>query len=276
VSYETLLYEERDGVAIVTLNRPEVHNAFNYAMQQDLKHLWTSLRTNDDVRVVVLTGAGEKAFCSGIDREESIQQGFLNENRTLPRAATGGHVSTPYMYNDPGSNINPKQNDMWKPVIAAVNGMACGGALYMLGEVDIIIAAEHATFFDPHVSYGMVSGFESMHLLQKLPLGETLRVVLLGMHERMSAARAHQLGLASEVVPAEDLLDRALWVANAIASSPPLAIQGTVRAVWMTHELSRREALAQISTFVTLGTTRENIAEGQAAFHGERPKWQLR
>jgi enoyl-CoA hydratase/carnithine racemase len=275
-SYETLLYEERDGVAIVTLNRPEVHNAFNYAMQQDLKRVWTSLRTNDDVRVVVLTGAGEKAFCSGIDRMESIQEGYLNEKRTLPRAATGGHVSTPYMYNDPGSNINPKQNDLWKPVIAAVNGMACGGALYMLGEVDIILAAEHATFFDPHVSYGMVSGFESMHLLQKLPLGETLRVVLLGMHERMSAARAHQLGLVSEVVPAADLLDRALWVANAIAASPPLAIQGTVRAVWMTHELSRREALAQVSTFVTLGTTRENIAEGQAAFQGERPKWQLR
>jgi enoyl-CoA hydratase/carnithine racemase len=122
----------------------------------------------------------------------------------------------------------------------------------------------------------MVSGFESMHLLQKLPLGETLRVVLLGMHERMSAARAHQLGLVSEVTPAADLLDRALWVANAIASAPVLAIQGTVRAVWMTHELSRREALAQVSTFVTLGTTRENIAEGQATFQAERPKWQLR
>ena len=73
--------------------------------------------------------------------------------------------------------------------------MACGGALYLLGESDIIVAAEHATFFDPHVTYGMVAGFESMHLLQKLPLGETLRVALLGAHERMSADRAYQLGL---------------------------------------------------------------------------------
>lgn len=273
-SYETLLYEERDGVAIVTLNRPEVHNAFNWKMQSELKDLWTSLRTNDDVRVIVLTGAGEKAFCSGIDREESIQRGYLERQKDVPHA--GGQVSTPYQYNDPGSQINPKTNDLWKPVIAAVNGMACGGALYMLGEVDIIIAAEHATFFDPHVTYGMVAGFETVHLLQKLPLGETLRVQLLGAHERMSAARAHQVGLVSEVVPAGELLDRAMWVANAIASAPVLAIQGTVRAAWMAHDMTRRQALQQVSTLVTLGTRRENIASGQETFRGGHAEWRLR
>jgi enoyl-CoA hydratase/carnithine racemase len=270
---ETLLYDERDGIAVVTLNRPEVHNAFNMAMQRELRRLWTSLRTNDEVRVVVLTGAGEKAFCSGIDREESIQRGYLEKQPVEGRA---GQVSTPFMYNDPGSNINPKQNDMWKPVIAAVNGMACGGALYMLGEVDIIIAAEHATFFDPHVTYGMVAGFESMHLLQKLPLGETLRVALLGANERMSAARAHQLGLVSEIAPAAELLDRAMWVATAIAEAPVLAIQGTVRAIWMAHELSRRQALSQVSTFVTLGTQFENIQSGQQTFRTSRREWKLR
>ena len=273
-NYETLLYEERGGVAIVTLNRPEVHNAFNWQMQSELKDLWTSLRTNDDVRVVVLTGAGEKAFCSGIDREESIQRGYLERQKDVPHA--DGQVSTPYQYNDPGSRINPKTNDLWKPVIAAVNGMACGGALYMLGEVDIIIAAEHATFFDPHVTYGMVAGFETVHLLQKLPLGETLRVQLLGAHERMSAARAHQVGLVSEVVPAGELLDRAMWVANAIASAPVLAIQGTVRAAWMAHDMTRRQALQQVSTLVTLGTRRENIAGGQETFRGGHVEWRLR
>ena len=155
-SFETLLYEEREGVAVVTLNRPEVHNAFNLKMQHELHHLWTSLRTIDEVRAVVLTGAGDKAFCTGIDRMEAIQEGYLD--RSEIRQSATGRVSTPFMYNDPGSNINPKANDLWKPVVAAVNGMACGGALYMLGEVDIIIAAEHATFFDPHVSYGMVAG----------------------------------------------------------------------------------------------------------------------
>lgn len=272
-SLKTLLYEERDGVAILTLNRPEVHNAFDQTMQDELRHVWRSLRANDDVRVVVLTGAGNKAFCTGIDREETIQQGYLKGAETR---STAGQVSTPFMYNDPGVNINPKQNDLWKPIISAVNGMACGGALYLLGESDIIIAAEHATFFDPHVSYGMVAGFESFHLLQKLPLGETLRLALLGAHERMSAARAHEVGLVSEVVPADELLDRAMWVANAIAASPVLAIQGTVRAVWMAHELSRRQALTQVSTFVSLGTTYENIESGQQQFQSAPRKWRLR
>ena len=269
--YETLLYEEDDGVAIVTLNRPEVHNAFNNQMQQDLRTMWRSLRTNDDVRVVILTGAGDKAYCSGIDREETIQQSYLEGKRQ-----DTGLVSTPFMFNDPGMNILPKQNDLWKPVISAVNGIACAGAMYLLGESDIIIAAEHATFFDPHVTYGMVAGFESTHLLQKLPLGETLRVMLLGAHERMSAARAHQLGLVSEVVPLADLMERSMWVARAIASAPIMAIQGTVKAAWVAHEKSRRQALAEVSTYVMLGTTRDNIADGQETFRGTRIEWQLR
>jgi enoyl-CoA hydratase/carnithine racemase len=273
-SFETLLYEERDRVAIITLNRPEVHNAFNMTMQYELRSIWTSLRTNEEIRAVILTGAGEKAFCTGIDRMEAIQEGYL-ERPEIRRSATG-RVTTPFMYNDAGSNINPKENDLWKPVVAAVNGMACGGALYMLGEADIIIAAEHATFFDPHVSYGMVAGFESTHLLQKLPLGETLRVALLGAHERMSATRAHQLGLVSEITPADELMDRALWVANAIAASPVLAVQGTLRAVWMAHEASRQAALKQVSTIVSLGTAFDNIEEGQQAYQSTRPEWRLR
>ena len=276
-TYDTLLYEEEDGVAVVTLNRPEVHNAFDQQMQGELRELWQSLRRNDDVRVVVLTGAGEKAFCTGIDRAESIEHGYLvdEERRRTMRNRTGP-VSTPFQYNDPGVNINPKENDLWKPVVAAVNGMACGGALYMLGEADIIIAAEHATFFDPHVTYGMVAGFESMHLLQKLPLGETLRLALLGAHERMSAARACQMGLVSEVVPLAELMERAMWVARVIASAPVYAVQGTVRAVWMAHDLSRRDARAQVSTFVTLGTQFDNIAGGQETFQTTRPEWRLR
>jgi enoyl-CoA hydratase/carnithine racemase len=273
-SFETLLYEEKDHVAVVTLNRPEVLNAFNMAMQHELRTVWTSLRTNENVRAIVLTGAGDKAFCTGIDRMEAIQEGYLD--RTEVQESVTGRVTTPFMFNDPGSNINPKENDLWKPVVAAVNGMACGGALYMLGEADIIIAAEHATFFDPHVSYGMVAGFESTHLLQKLPLGETLRVALLGAHERMSASRAHQLGLVSEVTAADELLDRALWVANAIAASPALAVQGTLRAVWMAHEASRQAALKQVSTLVSLGTAFDNIEEGQASFQDKRPEWRLR
>ena len=93
------------------------------------------------------------------------------------------------MFNDPGSHICPKANDLWKPIVTAVNGMACGGAFYFLGESDIIIAAEHATFFDPHVSYGMVAGYETAHLAQKVPFGEALRIALMGGPSAISAAR---------------------------------------------------------------------------------------
>ena len=275
-AFETLLYEERDGVAVVTLNRPEVHNAFNLAMQRDLRELWRSLRTNDDVRVVILTGAGAKAFCVGIDREDSVGKFLDDPGRERRHREASGRVSTPFMFNDPGANLNPKHNDMWKPVIAAVNGMACGGALYLLGEADIIIAADHATFFDPHVTYGMVMGFETVHLLQKLPFGETLRLALLGAHERMSAERAREVGLISEVVPADELLERAWWIAEKIASAPPLAIQGTLRAAWLAQELSRRAALSQVSSLVSLGTTYDSMRAGQETFRNQRDEPRIR
>src|SRR5580700_10886902 len=98
-------------------------------MQRELKDVWRSLRRNDDVRCVVLTGAGDKAFCTGIDRTETMGDGSAEVDDKVV-----GSRGTPFMFDDPGENICPKQNDLWKPVIAAVNGMACGGAFYLLGE----------------------------------------------------------------------------------------------------------------------------------------------
>jgi enoyl-CoA hydratase/carnithine racemase len=270
--FETLLYEERDGVAWVTLNRPEVHNAFDSRMQRELFELWRALRTDDGVRVVVLTGAGDKAFCTGIDRTETI--GTPESERRPGRV---GRTSTPFMFDDPGASIGPKSCDLWKPVIAAVNGMACGGAFYMLGEVEFIIAAEHATFFDPHVTYGMTAAFEPMHMLQKMPFHEIMRLSLLGNHERMSAKRAHEIGLVSEVVPAATLHETAEWAAAAIASAPPLAIQGTLRAIWAARELTRQQAIGLGYAFIGLGTNQESIRQGQEFFaSGKRIKWRLR
>jgi len=274
-SFETLAYSERDGVAYVTLNRPERHNAFNSLMQRELRSLWRGLRRHDDVRAVVLTGAGEKAFCTGIDRRE--QMGGDTDETTDDDVVGGGSGETPFMFNDPGDNIGPKSCDLWKPVIAAVNGMACGGAFYMLGEVEFIIAAEHATFFDPHVTYGMTASFEPMHMAGVMPFCEIMRVSLLGNHERLSAARAHEIGLVSEVVPGGELLERAGWAAGVIASQPPLAIQGTVRALWSAREMGARRALRFGYTYVAMGTSPDSIAEGQRAFEsGQRIEWRLR
>jgi len=271
--FETLLYEERDGVAWVTLNRPDRLNAFNSLMQRELHALWRGLRRHDDVRCVVLTGAGDKAFCTGIDRMEQMGDG--QDDTTDPDIVGSG--STPFMFNDPGDNIGPKSSDLWKPVIAAVNGIACGGAFYMLGEVEFIIAAEHATFFDPHVTYGMTAAFEPIHMHDRMPFGEIMRLSLLGNYERLSAQRAHEVGLVSEVVPKEQLHDATAWAANAIASQPQLAIQGTVRAIWAARELSNRQAVALGYAFVGLGTDQASIAEGQKLFEsGQRVEWRLR
>ena len=139
----TITYAVHDHVASVTLNRPEVHNAFNERMQDELAGLWRHIRVDDGVRAVVLTGAGNQAFCTGIDRADiPIDQEY-----------------DPFTYDDPGQKVGPKSQGLWKPVIAAVNGMACGGGFYLLGESDIIIAADSATFFDPHVTYAMTAAY---------------------------------------------------------------------------------------------------------------------
>ncbi len=269
--FETLLYEEAGGVAWVTLNRPEVHNAFDVRMQRELHALWTGLRRNDDVRCIVLTGAGDKAFCTGIDRTETMGGGLADDEKLV------GSGSTPFMFNDPGDNLGPKSCDLWKPVIAAVNGMACGGAFYMLGEVEFIIAAEHATFFDPHVTYGMTAAFEPIHMAGIMPFPEIMRLSLLGNYERLSARRAYEIGMVSEVTPKDELRERVQWVASTIASQPRLAIEGTVRAVWGAREHGARSALRLGYAYVAMGTNQDSIAEGQQLFaSGQRVEWRLR
>jgi enoyl-CoA hydratase/carnithine racemase len=271
--FETITYSELDGVATVMLNRPERHNAFNSLMQREVRSLWRGLRRHDDVHCIVLTGAGEKAFCTGIDRME--QMGGETTDSTDPSVVGSG--STPFMFNDPGDNLGPKSCDLWKPVIAAVNGMACGGAFYMLGEVEFILAAEHATFFDPHVTYGMTASFEPMHMAGIMPFGEIMRLSLMGNYERLSAARAREIGLVSEVVPPEQLLERAQLLASRIASQPALAIEGTVRALWAARELGQRQALRLGYAYVAMGTNQDSIAEGQKLFEsGARIDWELR
>ncbi|RAG81617.1 enoyl-CoA hydratase/isomerase family protein [Streptacidiphilus pinicola] len=267
--FETLDYEAgEDGVAWVTLDRPEVHNAFDARMMRELRTLWRELREDDAVRVVVLTGAGERAFCTGVDR------GALGD----PELRIGTRGGTPLHFDDPGDWISPKTaGDLWKPVVAAVNGMACGGAFYLLGQVEFIIAAEHATFFDPHTSYGMAAVFESMAMLQRMPLGEVMRMQLMGAHERLSARRAHEIGLVQEVVPASELREAAGRVAATIASQPPLAVQATLRAVWYAQELGYRQALEVAKTLVQVGNDPQSLAEGQASFaSGARTPWRLR
>ena len=273
--FETLRYEENDaGVATVTLNRPDRLNAFNSQMQRELHGLWRALRRHDPVRAIVLTGAGEKAFCTGIDRHE--QMGGDVDASTDPDIVGDGGV-TPFMFNDPGDMLGPKSSDLWKPVVAAVNGMACGGAFYMLGEVEFILAAEHATFFDPHVTFGMAAAFEPMHLAGLMPFGEVMRMSLMGSHERISAERALGIGLVSEICVSDQLLTRTQLLAERIAAQPRLAIEGTVRSLWAAREMGARQALKLGYAYVGLGTSEASLAEGQRRFEsGERIEFDIR
>ncbi len=272
MEFETIDYRVENAVAWVTMNRPDVYNAFNRTMQAELRHIWRTLRYDDSVRCVVLTGAGSKAFSTGLDRGD-----IPAADDTPPEGAETMLGSTPFHFDDPGDWIGPKSNDLWKPVIAAVNGMACGGAFYLLGEVDFIIAADHATFFDPHVTYGMCAPYEPIHMLQKMPFGEVMRMTLLGNHERLSAQRAHQIGMVSEVVGADELTDAVRWAAEAVASAPSHAVQATVRSVWAALEMNRRQALNMGWAFVGIGNTDEAMREGQEFFSsGRRIEWRSR
>jgi enoyl-CoA hydratase/carnithine racemase len=262
-----------DGVAWVVMNRPEVLNAFNYRMQLELRSIWRGARRDEDIRCLVLTGAGERAFSTGIDREEAMAYLLDEEGKTerIPIGSAAGDEGSAWHFDDPGQNIGPKANDLWKPVIAAVNGMACGGALYMLGEVDIVIAADHATFFDPHVTFGMTSCFEAMHLLQKMPFHEVMRVALMGSDERVSAKRAYEVGFVTEVVSAGELRDAADRIARTIARHVPNVIQGTVRSIWTAQDLGRKDALDLGKVLIRVGSRPDDLRQGQENFsQGQR------
>ena len=257
----TITYNVRDHVALVTLNRPEVHNAFNERMQDELAALWRHIRLDDAVRVVVLTGAGDRAFCTGIDRGD------------IPT----DEEFDPFTYDDPGRKVGPKSQGLWKPVIAAVNGMACGGGFYLLGESDIIIAADSATFFDPHVSFTMTAVFEPILLTNRMAFGDLVRMSLVGADERMSAQTARESGLVNDVVPPEELVESCRALAGVIASQPPTSVQATLRTLWAARSLSPEQALGLGNVFLQLGTSAQALQEGQHRFtQQKRREWKLR
>ncbi|MFE0671962.1 enoyl-CoA hydratase/isomerase family protein [Streptomyces sp. NPDC058867] len=231
-----LTTDQDTGVAVVTLNRPERLNAIDLDTAAELAEVWRAFRFDDSVRAVVLTGAGERAFCTGIDRDAVVPQ-----------------PNSPYTQDDPLLGIGPKSSDLWKPVIGAVRGMACGGAFYLLGECDFLIADPTAEFFDPHTSYGMVSAYESMLMAQRMPAGEVARMTLMGTAERLSARRAHEVGLVSEVTEAGGDLTAAVRCAEVLAGYPPAAVQGTVRALWAAREGALARSFAQAPHLIALG-----------------------
>ena len=249
MTYETIEFSVADHVATITLNRPDQLNSFNETMSGELSEVWGVVRDTDDIHVAVLQAHGDRAFCTGID----VTEGAWWFGRNI------------WNQEDPGVHLGPRANKVWKPVVCAVQGMCAGGGQYLVNEVDIVICSENATFFDPHANGGIVSALEPIGMLHRgVPLGDVLRWALMGTEERITAATALRLGLVSEVLPADQLRPRASAIAAQIAARNPIAVQGTVRAIWESLEMPPHIAKQNGLAYTHIGNPSAAERRGQA------------
>jgi len=243
---------ERDGhVARVTLDDPEHLNALSSEMMQELGRVWPELDADPRCRVVVLTGAGTRGFCSGL-RAQNIDVDPGKRPAVYPR-------------------FTPRQCGLWKPVIVAVNGVCASGGLHFLSHAEIVLAAESARFLDTHVSVGQVSGLEATCLARRIPLEVVLRMLVLGRSERIDAQRALQIGLVSEVLPDADLLPRAMELAGLVAANSPRAIRHSLQALWEGLDVGLDDALANAWRHIVEHRAHPDAREGGKAFLEKRP-----
>ena len=221
---ETLKLERRGPVGWLINNRPDQLNAMNARMRDEFEIAWRALDADPEVRVIVHTGEG-RAFQTGVDVHE---------------IATDGEGMQRYRESVEKFDLHftAWHNEVWKPVITAVNGICAGGGFHWIADADIVIAASDAQFFDPHVSIGQVVSIEAIGLMKRMPVEAVMRMAFVGRHERMPAQRAYELGMVSEVVdPPERLRDAAQELAEKIARNSPAAMAATKRALWGALEL---------------------------------------
>jgi enoyl-CoA hydratase/carnithine racemase len=257
--FDTLLYETDAGVATITLNRPERHNAFNLVMAHELRRAWDTVKADPAVVCVIVTGAGNKALCTGVDLEAVAHGDAAGETAS---------DEVPFL------RMTAIQNGCWKPVITAVNGMVVGGGLHFVADSDLIVCAEHATFFDTHVKVGLISGLEPVGLARRMPLEAVLRLALLGGSERLTAAQALALGLVGEVVPRDRLMPRARELAAMIAAHSPTALARSKRSIWESLDTGLHEGLARAWRTIRAHAGHPDSVEGPRAFVERRaPRW---
>jgi len=216
--FETLRVERRGPVGWLVFDRPRAGNAMDARMMEELERAWRALDEDPEVHVIVNTGAG-RAFQTGLDvvqlaREPDALREQSRRTKRFELRFTAWH------------------NDVWKPVIAAVNGVCAGGGLHFVADADIVIASTRASFVDPHVSVGQATVYETIALAKKSPMEAVLRMAFVGRHERLTAARAYELGICSEVVEPEALEPSAQALGETIARNSPEALAHTKRALW--------------------------------------------
>ena len=254
-------YETAERIATITLDNPSALNAFDHGMCVELKRIWADVEANPDVACAILTGAGERAFCTGWD----VTSTATGESQKL---VPGDRWSAPY------GHITALQNRCWKPVITAVNGVCNAGGLHFVADAELIVAAESATFMDTHVALGLPSALEPAGLARRIPLERVFRLALLGKHGRLTAREALEIGLVGEVVPAPQLMPRARETAALIAQHSPTALARSKRAIWESLDRGLNEGLDAAHQQIERHLGHPDPVEGSRAFLEKRaPKW---
>ena len=264
--FTTVRFEVENRVATITLNRPERKNAMNQQLKDELRDCWKRVRSDPDIWVAIITGAGD-AFSSGADVESLATGGFVKPDRWRELAMIEGIIDLP----------TPRRQRVHKPVIAAVNGVVAGFSLDLVSEADIPIASEKAYFVDPHVSIGYVSSHEMVNMARRIPIAVCLRMALLGSRERMSAQRAYEVGLVTEVVPHDKLMARARELAELLLSNSPLAVWGTKMGILQGLGLPIPQAEEIAAGYLEIVEQSEDHKEGPRSFvEKRRPEWKAR
>jgi enoyl-CoA hydratase/carnithine racemase len=262
VSYECLKVERHGPVGWLINDRPDQLNAMNSQMRDEFADAWTELDQDPAVRVIVHTGEG-RAFQTGVDVTEIATdgQGFERYRQSME---------------DFDLHFTAWHQQVWKPVITAVNGICAGGGFHWIADADIVIAASDAQFFDPHVSVGQVVSLEAIGLIRKMPAEAVMRMAFVGRYERMSAQRAYELGMVSQIVdPPDQLRAEAQDLAEKIAKNSPAAMAATKRALVGALEHGLTDACKAGAAELVSMWGHPDQTEGPLAFAEKRdPNWQ--
>lgn len=254
-----VLVEKRPPLAFVTINRPEAMNALNAEVQRRLRETWEELEADEQVRVAILTGAGEKAFSAGADLKEYAQRG--QERARRPQPPRLGPASAPSV------------SMLSKPVIAAINGYCLAGALELALACDLRIASENAVFGCPEVKWNVLHGYGALRLPHAIPMAWAMEMLLTG--EFINAQQALAIGLVSRVVPPDQLLSTCEDIGKKIAANGQLAVRITKQLAYASLRMGLDQALHLYGSLNALNALSPDTVEGPTAFTEKRaPRFQ--